>query len=159
MEGTPKSLGARRGESPPAHRRSSSISVLVVDDDIDACGVIESILANHGYSAIAVGDGRDALDILRFIRPSLILLDIHMPIMDGMQFRQVQRRDRELLEIPTVVMTASDDEMQLDLAVMETVHKPVRKRDLLELVGRYCGPARAITTNEQRGFAARPRTR
>lgn len=149
MGTTPKSLASRHGESPSAHRRSASISVLIVDDDADACGVIENILANRGYSGVAVGDGRDALDILRFIRPRLILLDIHMPIMDGMQFRQAQRRDRELLEIPTVVMTASDDEMLLDLAVMETVHKPVSKRDLLELVGRYCGPPRALRASNQ----------
>jgi CheY-like chemotaxis protein len=149
MGRTPESPTLSRGERPATRRRATSICVLIVDDDAEACEVLEGILADHGYSAIAVSDGREALDILRFIRPRLILLDIHMPIMGGMEFREVQRRDRELLTIPTIVMTASDDEMQLDLAVSETVRKPVRKRDLLELVTQYCGASSLLARGSQ----------
>ncbi len=72
------------------------------------------------------------------MQPELIFLDVCMPIVDGHQFRQEQRRNREWLKIPTVVMTGIDDEPTLDVAVEATLRKPVRARDLLAIVERHC---------------------
>jgi CheY-like chemotaxis protein len=126
-----------------------TVDVLVVDDEEFVLEVLEDILTKEGYSVIACTNGSEALDVLQHVRPSLILLDIQMPIMDGAEFREVQRHDRDLLRIPTVVMTASNEEMQLDLAVVDTIHKPVRKRDLLGLVARYLHPTAPFARGEK----------
>jgi DNA-binding response OmpR family regulator len=84
------------------------------------------------------GDGREALDLLASIRPELILLDLGMPIMDGAHFRQEQRRNAEWIRIPTIVMTGGHDEPQLDLAVEQTLRKPVHVQELLAIVRSHC---------------------
>jgi CheY-like chemotaxis protein len=68
----------------------------------------------------------------------MILLDIQMPVMDGAEFRQAQRRNPELLRVPTVVMTGSKEEPLLDMSVVETLIKPFRRDELLAIVARYC---------------------
>lgn len=124
------------GERASAGRRA--ISVLVIDDDPDTHDMLQLMLQREGYSVVTAAHGREALERLQAIRPELILLDIQMPIMDGHGFREAQRRDRALLRIPTVVMTGSADEPMLDLAVEETLVKPIHRARLLEVVARYC---------------------
>ncbi|NVB85287.1 MAG: response regulator [Kofleriaceae bacterium] len=123
------------------HRRrnqSDHVAVLVVDDDPDARDLMEMFLTKEGYSVRTAANGREALELLQTIRPSLILLDVQMPVMDGMEFREHQRRDRELLSIPTVVLTGAAVEPMLDLAVDEALRKPVRGVDLMKIVRRHC---------------------
>lgn len=123
------------------HRRRNQfdqVSVLVVDDDPDARELMEMFLTKEGYTVRTACNGREALELLQTIRPSLILLDVQMPVMDGMEFREHQRRDRALLSIPTVVLTGAAVEPMLDLAVDEALRKPVRGVDLLAIVRRHC---------------------
>ena len=114
-----------------------SVSALVIDDDPEARDMLASLLIKAGFTVATARDGREALDLLRTVRPAVIFVDLYMPIMDGAEFRQEQRRNREWLYIPTVVMTGSDDEPLLDLAVEETLHKPVHAAELLEIVRRH----------------------
>ena len=126
----------------PTDEVQRNVSALVVDDDPESREMIAAILTNAGYSIETAADGREALELLRSIRPAVIFLDIQMPIMDGAEFRQIQRRDRNLLSIPTVVMTAANVEPMLDLAVEKTLRKPVRQQELLQIVARHCTPDR-----------------
>jgi CheY-like chemotaxis protein len=119
-------------------RDRCDVSVLVVDDDSEIREMMATILADAGYSVETAADGQEALAVLRSIRPGVIFLDLQMPRMNGAEFRQSQRRNRNLISIPTVVMTASNDEPVLDLAVEETLRKPVRLHDLLRIVQRHC---------------------
>src|SRR5678815_4049235 len=119
----------------------TQVSVLIVDDDADTRELLDVALVRAGYSVATASNGREALAILRTIRPEMILLDIQMPVMDGAEFRQAQRRDQDLIKIPTVVMTGSREEPVLDIAVAETLTKPFRVKDLLAIVGRHCEPA------------------
>ena len=127
-----------------AHRLPDEIRpsncVLVVDDDLEIVEMMVTILRRSGFAVETAGNGREALDRVRTLRPALILLDIHMPIMDGAEFRQAQRRDPELIRIPTIVMTAACEEPLLDLAIEETLRKPVRAHDLLRIVRSHCVP-------------------
>ena len=116
----------------------TDVAVLVVDDDPDIRDMMSALLTKHGYSVETASNGVEALAMLRVVRPSVILLDICMPMMDGAEFRQAQRRDVRLLRIPTVVMTASNLEPLLDLAVEETLRKPIRARELLRVVRSHC---------------------
>jgi CheY-like chemotaxis protein len=126
-----------------SERTPDEVAVLVVDDDPEIRDMMTAILAKHGYSVAAAENGQQALDVLRTVRPQLILLDVCMPVMDGPEFRQAQRRDRSLLRIPTVVMTAANVEPQLDLAVDETLRKPIRVRELLRVARKHCSRARS----------------
>jgi two-component system, chemotaxis family, chemotaxis protein CheY len=126
--------------APPAGvREREHVSALIVDDDDDAREVLASILRKHGYTVVTAANGRDALDLLETIRPEVIIIDLLMPVMDGASFREAQRRNREWLSIPTIVMTGTNEEPLLDIAVEETLRKPVRARELVEIVRRHCG--------------------
>jgi CheY-like chemotaxis protein len=119
------------------------VSVLVVDDDVDTREMVEQLLTAASYSVVTASDGREALDLLETIRPALILLDVQMPVMDGAEFRQLQRRDPTLIRIPTVVISGAASEPVLDLAIDEALKKPVTRADLMRLVERHCGPSHA----------------
>jgi CheY-like chemotaxis protein len=111
---------------------------MLVDDDDDARDLIASSLERHGYSTASARNGREALDQLASIQPDLILLDLQMPVMNGLEFRETQRRDRALIEIPTAVMSGSKLEAMLDPAIVATFRKPTRFEDLLALARMYC---------------------
>jgi CheY-like chemotaxis protein len=114
------------------------VSVLVVDDDDDTRDMLGVILA--GYSIATACHGREALSLLQSIRPEMILLDIQMPVMDGAEFREAQRRIPELISIPTVVMTGSREEPTLDVGIAATLTKPFGRNALLQIVERHCHP-------------------
>jgi CheY-like chemotaxis protein len=118
---------------PPA----SEVTALVIDDEEDTRYLLAELITTAGYSVRTAANGQEALDLLRHIRPHVIFVDLQMPVMNGAEFRQAQRRDRALLEIPTVVLTGTNDEPLLDLAIEETLVKPARVKQLLEIVRRH----------------------
>ena len=120
-----------------------SVSVLVVDDDLDIREVVSEILLDAGYTVASAADGAEALALLEELRPGLILLDLNMPRMNGQQFRARQRKDASLGQIPTVIMSAVDrlSTFLPELSPEDALPKPVRYADLMILVKRYCGDA------------------
>ena len=129
-----------RANRKPVRRDRRQVSVLVIDDDADTRELLDEALARAGYTVVTASNGQEALALLRSIRPEMILLDIQMPVMDGSEFREAQRRDHDLIKIPTVVMTGSKEEPLLDIAVVETLTKPFRTKELLAVVRRHCDP-------------------
>ena len=114
--------------------------VLVVDDDREVSGTLADILEDAGYQALVAHDGVQALEILRRgPRPSLVLLDLRMPRMDGYQFQAEKRRDPALVGIPVVVFTADRASAPRadDLDVAAYVEKPARLEELLAVVRRF----------------------
>jgi CheY-like chemotaxis protein len=124
-------------DSVPA-RDLPRVSVLVVDDDEDAREILAAIIRKAGYSVTTARDGREALACLHACRPELILLDVIMPNMDGASFRQEQRRNRDWIRIPTIVMTGVAEEPVLDVGVEDALRKPISSRRLLEIIARRC---------------------
>ncbi len=78
--------------------------VLVVDDDPAIVSVVGDVLREHGYSVATASNGEEALDIVTSAKPDAVLLDMHMPVLDGSAFAQALR-DRGI-HTPLVVMTA-----------------------------------------------------
>jgi two-component system response regulator MprA len=115
-----------------------TVSVLVIDDDDEARDMLSAVLNHAGYTVVTAADGVEALQLLATIRPELILLDVQMPRCDGAQFRQQQRRHRDWIRIPTVVMTGVEAEPVLDVGVELALRKPIRRREVLALAERYC---------------------
>jgi CheY-like chemotaxis protein len=117
--------------------------VLVVDDDPDICEVMQLILESHGYRVVTAESGTDALDKLRAgVDPCLILLDLMMPNMNGIQFRREQRRDPALAAIPVVMISAGGDVAAKAAAVgLQGLLKPIDLGVLLDTVKRFgCVP-------------------
>ena len=96
----------RMSDAQAAHR----CSVLVVDDDPDVGELMRVTLEAEGYRVAFVRNGREALNHLRSHADTcIILLDLMLPIMDGIHFRTTQLNDRSLAWIPIVLMSAAPD--------------------------------------------------
>lgn len=116
--------------------------LLIVDDEPDIRDMLEMLLADEGYQATSVAHGREALHYLRSADPlpPLILLDLLMPIMDGIEFRQKQLNDARLAAVPVVVIsTRVEAEQMAALNIEHALPKPLDLDELLKLVEQYCG--------------------
>jgi CheY-like chemotaxis protein len=120
--------------------------VLIVEDDHSQREALSEILSQQGYEVQCATNGSEALELMRRSNslPRLILLDVMMPVMDGWEFRDQQRKDRALAEVPVVVMTALDDSVQkaLQSGAVGFLPKPLQWQALLRVVGRFCGTTR-----------------
>lgn len=120
---------------------AATSTILVVDDDADIRMLVAQLLEDAGYRALTAGDGLEALRILRSepqLRPSLVLLDVMMPNMDGRAFRDEQRHDASLHDIPVIVFSAHRDVAAIanELGVDGYIEKPLRAEALLARVAR-----------------------
>ncbi len=119
--------------------------LLVVEDDVDIRESVCLFLQGAGYQTAAAANGKEAIDWLgAHGAPSLILLDLTMPIMDGYQFLTLKEADRTVLDVPVVVLTAILDGAQLlrGHRIAQYVRKPIWPRELLEVI-EQCTPALA----------------
>jgi CheY-like chemotaxis protein len=128
----------------PFNRTILRPSILVVEDDQDMRQILMQLLDFQGWPAHAVSDGVQALEALQRYRPSLILLDLAMPRMNGEEFRTAQRRlgDRRLANVPIVVVSAVHDapDYKERLEAAEVFVKPFDADRLLHAVERYVRP-------------------
>jgi CheY-like chemotaxis protein len=118
-------------------------TVMVVEDDALIREMVIQVLAGEGFRAVAASNGAEALQVLReeYVHPSLILLDLMMPVMDGWQFRAEQLKDPALAAIPVVVMSASGED---DPPAAARVRKPFKIEALLDAVSRLASPGSTL---------------
>jgi CheY-like chemotaxis protein len=112
--------------------------VLVVDDDPQLRELLQDVLADEGYVVQSANHGAAALDVLGTWHPDVILLDLMMPVMDGMSFRAEQRRRELALEVPIVVLSAAREARltAMALGATATLAKPFDLAELLDTVER-----------------------
>lgn len=120
--------------SVPAPRRP----VLVVEDDRDVSQSIRELIEDQGHRAICVVNGREALAVLEEERPCLMLIDVFMPIMNGVEFLKVVKNNQKLADIPRVIMTAANDRMIGVKEDVSVLYKPVDFEALRRLLQKYC---------------------
>ena len=116
-------------------------SILIVEDDEPVREALVALLEGAGYRVVEAADGAEALQRLRGTDPvGLILLDLMMPVMNGWEFRDHQRRDPALAAIPVVIVTADHAAAAKAAAVGAAgcLLKPFEVPELLGLVERYC---------------------
>jgi two-component system, chemotaxis family, chemotaxis protein CheY len=119
--------------------------VLVVDDDFDIREALSDVLASEGYSVVTAADGEEALDRLRGgIRPDVMLLDLMMPRVSGVEVIDALRKDESLRQIPVVVCSANRGYGPDDLGVHDVLRKPVSVEELLDAVARAIRPRRPL---------------
>jgi CheY-like chemotaxis protein len=115
-------------------------TILLVEDNDDVREMMAVALELGGYEVMSAPNGRAALDVLRCSpRPSLILLDLMMPVMNGWELRSVLSRDPRLAAIPVVVVSAVTTDVSQRLPDTPFVPKPVDIDNLLDVVDEQCG--------------------
>jgi CheY-like chemotaxis protein len=119
-------------------------SVLVVDDDPNLVRLMSKFLKLEGFAPVPAANGQEALAYLRGGGDvSVILLDLRMPVMDGWAFRQEQRQDPGIANIPIVVLSGVETERMDELDAAAAFHKPVSFPEVVGVVRRLCEAARA----------------
>jgi len=112
-----------------------SRTILVVDDEPRIVELARDYLEHAGFRVITANDGRGALDVARHDRPDLIVLDLGLPGLDGLDVTRELRRDGS---IPIVMVTARDDELDkllgLELGADDYLTKPFSPRELVARV-------------------------
>lgn len=109
-----------------------SARILVVDDEPQIGRLLKTVLGAHGYAIALASDGQAALDMTASWRPDLILLDLGLPIIDGLE---VCRQVRAWSQVPIIVLTVRDAEHDkvaaLDLGADDYLTKPFGTDELL----------------------------
>jgi len=109
--------------------------VLVVDDEPDVIELLEFNLRNAGYDVFTAADGGEALKKEREVLPSVILLDVMLPEVDGLEVYKILRRDSATAGIPIVMLTAKAAEIDrvlgLELGADDYLTKPFSPRELI----------------------------
>ena len=115
-------------------------TVLVVDDEVDVRQLLSTYLDLQGFTVYTANNGREALSRLDEIQPGLILLDLMMPVMDGVEFRRRQQENPRWREIPVVCISAKHDAPAIaeTLNVEACVTKPFDIDYVSELVRQHC---------------------
>jgi len=114
--------------------------VLIVDDNVDAAETLQMVLSQMGHQVEATHDGRTAIDAARKGRPDVVLLDISMPGMDGLEVARALRREPGLRQIRVVALTGygQQEDRRKSLAAGFDAHlvKPVSPEDLRRVLER-----------------------
>ena len=110
-------------------------TILVVDDEPQIAGIVRDYLRLAGFDVIASGDGVHALEAARGRRPDLVILDLGLPGLDGMEVARALRRESE---VPIIMLTArveEDDRLSgLEIGADDYVTKPFSPRELVARV-------------------------
>jgi CheY-like chemotaxis protein len=134
-------------ELPPPQASPPAYSVLVTDDDAGSRAAIAGVLADRGFHTRTAGSGEEAIEIVRYDTIHLVVFDLHMPRMTGLEALQQVRQFNELL--PALLVTAEPTRDVIRRAQQAQVYsvlpKPVNARLLVHLLQRalstvYGGP-------------------
>ena len=123
--------------------------ILVVDDEPEAVELVEFNLKQAGYEVISAADGAEALTKSRAKKPNLIVLDLMLPEMSGLEVCKTLRRDPATAGIPIIMLTARAAEIDrvlgLELGADDYITKPFSPRELVLRVKKIlsCGPVAA----------------
>jgi len=118
-------------------------TVLIVEDNELNMKLFNDLLEAHGYATVQTRNGMEAIDLARLHRPDLILMDIQLPEVSGLQVTQWIKNDEELKHIPVIAITAfamKGDEEKIRQGGCEAyLSKPISVVKFLETVKTYIG--------------------
>jgi CheY-like chemotaxis protein len=117
-----------------------SCTILIVEDNQDSRELLADYLSATGYQIEVAENGKVGLDKLKAgLRPTLVLLDLTMPVMDGWQMHAEMKADPELASVPVIIVSAVDS-LSLPKGVQGMLPKPIEIDLLSAIVRHYCGP-------------------
>jgi two-component system sensor histidine kinase/response regulator len=108
--------------------------ILIIDDEPDNFDVIDTLLDNQGYELIYVSSGKQALELLTYFQPDVILLDVMMPEMNGIEFCQKFKSNSQWKHIPVIIVTALSSKEDLSQCILagadDFISKPIHGLEL-----------------------------
>ncbi len=121
--------------------RPSSL-ILIVDDDEKNLKLLRVILQNSGYEVLEAKNGEDAVRIAKENIPALILMDIRMPVMDGITATKIIKSEPTTAKIPVIIITSSamvgnGERIISESGCDEYITKPIDIKELMEIVGKF----------------------
>ena len=124
------------------------MTVVLAEDDVDIRDLVQIVLEGLDLTVTAVGNGAEALAECRRLKPRLLLLDITMPIMNGLEVCREVRSDPELKDLPVILMTAraqaSDVQAGMEAGADTYIIKPFGPIELREHVENILTNGRGI---------------
>jgi two-component system cell cycle response regulator DivK len=127
--------------------RIAAKRILVVEDNELNMKLLNDVLEAHGYEVLSTGRGMVAIEWARQYRPDLILMDLQLPDLSGLDATRQLKADAETRDIPIIAVTAfamaGDEKRALDHGCDAYVAKPIALRGFLNLIARFIGEAPA----------------
>ncbi|MFC1709056.1 response regulator [Candidatus Omnitrophota bacterium] len=116
-----------------------SAKILIVDDEIDVCKAISRFLEKNDFTAVMANSGEEALAKISEEKPNLILLDIRMPDMDGVEcLRKIREQDKKVTVIMvTCVTDIGTAKKALELGAIDYITKPISLEALQTAITTY----------------------
>ena len=115
--------------------------ILIVEDDPRNLKLIRDLLQKSGYTTIEATDGKQGVELTKARNPDLILMDIQMPIMDGLEATRILKADATTKNIPVLALTsyamAGDKERILQAGCDGYLSKPIDIKEFLKTVTEY----------------------
>ncbi|MBI4871282.1 MAG: response regulator [Candidatus Riflebacteria bacterium] len=112
--------------------------ILIADDDADHVTIVKAILEQHGYEALEAGDGNDTLEQVRLHQPDLVLLDIMMPGIDGIEVVRRLKDAAETRDVPIIMFSARSGTREImesfNYGATNYIIKPIDAERLLEKI-------------------------
>ena len=118
----------------------TSDSVLLVEDDGDTREMMAAWLRGEGYRVQEACDGQEALKALDLEIPCAMVVDLHMPVMDGAELRRRQLRSAAFAGVPFILVSASSESARIgrELHVADIIPKPFDAERLLAVLATHC---------------------
>ena len=114
--------------------------ILIVDDNRLILQALAEHLESHGYETMVASNGKEALDLVKAEPPDLIIMDLVMPEMDGLEATRRLRQDPRFQDIPVVAFTSQSNKGQVSEMFTDYLIKPFGYDRVVELIQRLLGP-------------------
>ena len=138
-----KEFAHQENEVASSRHHASGRRILVVEDNDTNLMMILELLSVHGHEVAVARNGQEAIDLALASKPELILMDIRMPVMGGLEATHRLREIPEFAEVPIIALTASTgtdaEDRQVAAGCTEHLAKPIQSKALFAVIDRYLG--------------------
>ncbi|GAB4512294.1 MAG: response regulator [Anaerolineae bacterium] len=115
--------------------------ILYVEDNPQNMRLVRKILKHEGYTVLEAENGTDGIRVATTEKPDLILMDVNLPDMDGLEVTRILKTEHNLKDVPIIALTANamvgDREKALEAGCDGYLPKPISKADLVATVAEY----------------------
>ncbi|MFC1566267.1 response regulator [bacterium] len=130
-------------EDKKSKKRTKSNMITIIDDDEDICNLVKAKLEEKGYEVMCSFDGESGLEVVNSTPPALIILDVMMPKVDGMQVLKNIKKTESTMNIPVLILSAKNQEGDIvqgfKKGAVEYITKPFYPEELIVRIERILG--------------------
>ena len=122
----------------------ASKTILVIEDNVLNMKLVKTLLEFQKYAVVTADDAEKGIQLAHDLHPDLILMDIQLPGMDGLEATRRIKNDPDLKDIPIVALTSfameGDEEKALSAGCSGYIPKPIDTREFVQTIAQYYGP-------------------